>query len=358
MAGRVTQHYVTTLDIGDGAARVTQAYTSVLTRDVEIILDLTQSLGLSDLAAIPTFRTVENDFAFVQELEHNFVYLDVSNSLGLEAAIGMDFTADIIQYLGWTPRTVLSCGNTIFSPQTLGGVYVVRVIVDSLSNTFGFEDGIIQAHIATNSLSLEEIVTHLQQFDVFNQFTLAAAVDSADTEYDRGVSQGCLKQHVTFTITGNRCIEKDYRPFVGEGGDPAYEAINTTPPTLATGTLTLTYPFVMPTTTLVLKNPALGNTSIFSRSAVHRKTRGGDDVVAADPSWPTVEVQTLTIENICESDIDDLIEFLNNSLGQKIGLLDWENRQWSGVVLAPQSDIVQTGRNAWRFTLVFDGELE
>jgi len=246
----------------------------------------------------------------------------------------------------------------MFSEDNEAGVFVVRAISDSLSNTFGFSDDLIQAYNATNSLGLGETLTAQQMHDLFNQFSLVAAVTSEDTEYEREMSQGCLKQHLTFTITGAKCVEKDYRPFVGEGGDPAYEAINTTPPTLSTGTLTLTYPFVTPTTTLVLKNPALGNTSVFSRSAVHRKTRGGDDVVAADPSWPTTEVQTLVIENICEADIDAVIEFLNDTLGQKIGLLDWENRQWSGVVIAPQSDIIQAGRDQWTFTLVFDGELE
>jgi len=358
MAVRTTQSYVTTLDIGDGDVRVTQVYTTVLTRDIEIVLPLSNSLSLSDNAGIPTFAGVENDFGFLQSLEHNYVVLDITNSLGLSADIGLDYTEDIIQYLGWTPRTIVECSNSMFSEDNEAGVFVVRVIVDSLSNTFGFEDGIIQAHNATNSLSFEEIVTHLQQFDVFNQFTLVAAVDSSPTEYGRGMEQGCLKQHITYTISGNRCIEKDYRPFVGEGGDPAYESINTTPPTLSNGTLTLTYPFVAPTTTLVLKNPSLGNTSTFTRSAVHRKTRGGDDVIAADQSWPTTEVQNLVIENICETDIDAVVDFLNASLGLKIGLLDWESRQWSGVVLAPETEIIQTGINSWKFTLVFDGELE
>lgn len=358
MAVRNTQSYVTALDIGDGDVRVTQVYTAVLTRDIEIVLSLSNSLSLDSSAAVPFFIAVENDIHLLQEVEHNFIYVDATNSLGLSPAIGMDYTEDIVQYLGWTPRFVVNVSNAIFVESNLGGVFVFRSIEASLSNTIGFENTILQAHNASNSFGFTEVLTALQMFDVFNEFALVAAVDSSATEYDRGVSQGCLKQHVTFTITGQKCIEKDYRPFVGEGGDLAYEAINTTPPTLSTGTLTLTYPFNTPTTTLVLKNPALGNTSVFSRSAVLRKTRGGQDVIVADPSWPTVEVQTLVIENICEADVDSLVEFLNTSLGQKIGLLDWESRQWSGVVLAPQSDIIQTGRDAWRFTLVFDGELE
>ena len=359
MALRSTQSYTTTLDIGAGAVRTTQMHVSCLTAEILVELSISNAFGFSagQSAGVPTFMGASNDFDLEQIVEHNFVVLAVSNSLGLAAATGLDYEEDIIQYLGWTPRTILPVSNSMFSEDNESGVFVVRQITASASNTFGLTVEIIQAHNAVNTFGFVASVLGFQEFDITNSLGVEGTVDSADTEYERDGAQHCLKQHVTFTVTGNKCLEKDYRPFVGDGGDESYEAINTTPPTLGTATLTLTYPFVGPTVTLVLKNPAFGNTSTFSRSAIHRKTRGGDDIVAADPNWPTIEVQNLVIENICESDIDDVISFLNTSLGQKIGLLDWENRQWSGVILAPETDIVQTGINQWRFTLVFDGEL-
>lgn len=354
MALRSTQSYVTTLDRAAGKLRATQSYVAVLTGEIVVSQVASNSLSLESLAAIPTFVACDNSLSLESLVTHNFVFLDCGDSLSLSADIGLDYETDITQFLGWTPRTILACSNTMFSdeeglppPQTL-----TQAFVHTVSNDFNLVAAIIQAYNVENVFLLDETVLNTQAFSLFNEFIFTPTVTQSGP-LGRDDVQGVLKQHLSFSIAGDKCLEKNYKPLVGSGGDPTYEAINTTPPTLTPSTLTLTYPFVSPTNTLVLKNPRFGNTNTFARAAIYRKTRGGDEHIAADASWPTTDIESFEIENLCSADVSALVDFLNASLGKLVGLLDWEGRQWSGLILTPDTKISQTGRNSWSFSLAF-----
>lgn len=162
-----------------------------------------------------------------------------------------------------------------------------------------------------------------------------------------------LLQSVAYVIDRG-CTELNYSPFVGVG---AGGAPPTTQPTLSDSTFTLTYPYVTPTTTLVLRNPRFGNRHEMAFNRIARETRGGTLNVYADPSWPKTETLRveLTLHN-CDP-VDDVLDFLRDSLGQRVGLLDHEGRQWHGVILNPDTAISQIERSSWSVNLEFQGAL-
>jgi hypothetical protein len=177
-------------------------------------------------------------------------------------------------------------------------------------------------------------------------------------EFSRPVSQTlALIQSVTYRFEDGGCIKKTYVPYVGNS-DGEYTPPSTTSPTLSTGTLTLTYPYVSPTLTLVLHNPEFSDRDVLNFNRINRETRGGTLVVFADPTWPKTQTLSLQVDNLSQSKAQALVTFLETSLGKKVGLLDWEGRQWSGLIVTPDATITHVKRGDRSVEFDFQGSLE
>lgn len=146
-----------------------------------------------------------------------------------------------------------------------------------------------------------------------------------------------------------------YHPFIGAGPGPTIAA---TMPTLGSATLTLTYPFVSPTTAVVLRNPQFGNVDRLSFDRINRETRGGTLIMFALSKWPKQQTMNVTVTALKRSQKDALLDLLNLSVGQDIGLLDHENRQWRGIVLTPDAVVNNDSRGGYTVTFEFEGSLQ
>lgn len=293
-----------------------------------------------------------------QVATHNYVYRSVSQTM-LSDESGFNWNIDVIQYLGFTgPRVFVDAGDVFFN--VVGGEpdSVNIGVVDSLSNSFSFSSTVIQAHNAVNTLSLTESINGSETIDVFQYLDLEAVIDSSLTEYERQPTQSVIQQHVSYTVQGASRPDREYSPFVGSSDDTTYPEVSTTPPTLSHATLTLTWPRITPTTTLVLKNPEFGNQDVITLVRVDRTTRGNERKIFTDQNWGITQSFILTIQNICEANVtvDELIDFLNDSLGQEVGLLDWEGRQWKGLIVEPETSI-EANVGGYGLQLTFEGEL-
>jgi hypothetical protein len=171
---------------------------------------------------------------------------------------------------------------------------------------------------------------------------------SLETEMD-------LSQTLAYFLP-NDASECNFSPFIG-GGDVEYTLPDTTAPVFGSATLTLTYPYVAPTTTLVLRNPDFGNNDRLSFQRINRVTRGGTLVVFADPNWPKQEVLSVQVSWLKATEARDLLDFIEDSLGQEIGLLDWEGNQWRGIITTPDAAITHNGRHNRVISFEFEGEL-
>ncbi|MCI0563569.1 MAG: hypothetical protein MN733_34275, partial [Nitrososphaera sp.] len=307
----------------------------------DVTLDVENTFSFDSVATSPIYRAAANRIFFFgayapggQLATHNFVYEAVANEFTFDSETGYDFEDDLIQFLGFTTYYHAgSFGNYIGFQST-----VARGFIATATNTFDWiehdnGDSLSRAHPTSNTLVLTQTATGGFEQDIFDDMGLGDTVDASNTTFGRPVTHQVIKQHVSYTIQGVACPEKEYTPYVGSSDDATYPAVSVTPPTLGTGTFTLTHPAVSPTTTLVLKNPTFGNTDIIRFTRIDRRTRGGDRKLFSDLDWGKTQTLELTVINICEPEIDEIIDFLNTSLGQLIGLLDWENRQWEGVII-------------------------
>ena len=146
-----------------------------------------------------------------------------------------------------------------------------------------------------------------------------------------------------------------YAPYIGDGPGISIPA---TMPTLGNAKVTLTYPFVSPTTTLALRNPQFGNVDRLVFDRINRETRGGTLIMFVDPKWPKQQVMNLTFAALTKTMKDSLLALLNASVGQDIGYLDHENRQWKGIVLTPEATIQNDSRDGYTVTFEFEGTLQ
>lgn len=296
-----------------------------------------------------------------QEVEHNYFFYDVENEFSFDSVTGYNQELSITQYLGFTDRYfVPAFGNAIGLTDSVRRAYAVTA-----ENLFDWNDhsddpaeALFRAYNASNDLGFVITISASNFQELYQYLELEDDVDSSDTEYGRPSAQSVVKQHLTFKISGTTCPEKEYTPFIGSSGDTSFPEVSATPPTLGSGVFTLTYPRVSPTTTLVLKNPTFGNTDTLRFAKIDRRTRGGDRKIFSDLDWSETQTLELTIENLCATEvtIDELLAFLNASLGKLIGLLDWENRQWEGVIVAPETEVIPTV-SGHRIRIVFEGEL-
>jgi len=277
-----------------------------------------------------------------------------------------DAYREITQYLGFTDRHFEDVTQLLFTELEPGVVTIAEVV--NVANFFftdpANDNKVERAYVADMSLGFSSVIVQTFENEINMTLGLGETLDTSSNSYTQTTTQGgFLKQSIALSITGNNCREEEFAPIIGASDDESFDEMLTSAPALTDGdTLTLTYPFTSPTSTLILANPNFGNDDTFSFTRIDRRTRGGDRKIFTDPKWAKWERLELTIEGIgCNNDntsttLQDIIDFLNLTLGKEIGFADWEGRKWKGIIVAPETEIgeSQLGKT---LQLTFEGEL-
>lgn len=95
----------------------------------------------------------------------------------------------------------------------------------------------------------------------------------------------------------------------------------------------LTYPYVSPTVSLTMRNPNVGDGHSCSLFTAKATLRGGENIYFRDPDWPVTRVLSLGFSAIDNDKLEELYDFLDESIGKEVGLLDWLGRQWRGIII-------------------------
>lgn len=120
----------------------------------------------------------------------------------------------------------------------------------------------------------------------------------------------------------------------------------------------LTYPYISPTTTLILRNPRFGNEQSSDFEPVIRRTGGGQLVASRRTKWPKIHILKVSFEAQTQADADAWHSFLDASAAQEIGFLDQENRQWRGIILPGEESSRQVGLGCqYELSFQFRGKL-
>lgn len=200
----------------------------------------------------------------------------------------------------------------------------------SASNTLVFTQLAYNSHTASSILSL--VSTAQGSLGLDNELNFQSVATRTAILHRSTDSEISFSETLTYWVD-SPCLEENYHPFVGTTNNPNDPTPpSTTVPVLGTATLTLTYPFVSPTTTLILRNPEFANADALSFSRINRQSRGGTAILFADRKWPKQQVLNMDIRALTQTQAEDFLDFVTQSLGQEIGLLDHENRQWRGIL--------------------------
>lgn len=125
-----------------------------------------------------------------------------------------------------------------------------------------------------------------------------------------------------------------------------------------TTTFQLLYPATGKVTdSVILRAPNLGNKDRLSFNRVLHETRGGTLIVFADPMWPKIERLVLSFSGLQRAETQQLLAFFANHLGVEVGLLDWEQRCWQGLIMTPEAPVVEDTRGRFSASFEFEGVL-
>jgi hypothetical protein len=188
---------------------------------------------------------------------------------------------------------------------------------------------------------------------------------SAGVTLTRAESAGstlAINQSAAYTLI-LASTQHQYSPFVGFSDDPsAPEPPSTTLQGPMAG-IEVPFQLVYPATGVVtdsvsLKSPNLGNKDRLAFNRVIRETRGGTLVVFADPIWPKTETLVLSFSGLLRVEAQNLLTFIEDHLGQEVGLIDWEHRYWRGVITTPDEPVVEDRFDSFSAGFEFEGELD
>ena len=343
-------------------------------RELENALTLTDLVSKSiDGVAENTLDLVDEVFEFNlvndREPAGNFLVLvqevltlssiEVNQNLGLtQDAVGRGaIRPAITQWLFLSSRT--STPHRRFVTDTLSLVsvgYTPIVVTANASNNLVLVDYVRMPTVST--LNLTQSVSF--GFDIRAENTLNIT-DSFHLEgiWIRAVTHDLGIGHAFTWMEDTPCNRKQYTPFQGEyttrlDVTPPYTAL-TSPRTSATDRFVLYT--IGRATEIVLRAPELDNRDRNAYTRVNNETRGGKLIVYSDPIWPKVRTLALTIIGLTESEVDDLQTFLQDTVGQLIGLEDWEGNEWQGFITHPDEVATQDGKNRWTVSFEFEGEM-
>jgi len=293
------------------------------------------------------------------------VYLSVESTLGFTQSAYNSIKAESVEsVLTFTqdvdvrqPIFVNATNYLVFGDSANPGQKVISRSVTSYLSFADYAAKTAQVLTASNHLHLSQEVDTRKfleeplQILYFSQVATCEKASPAYSTLSFGHLVDCfivkvatLNHSLTFTQTASAFVA-DKSSWTGA-------------PTLTRrDTTILTWPYAAPTLTVEVPAPEFDNQEAYNVRRVNRKSRGGTLDIYRDSNWPSVREFTFSFHYLTDEQRREILEFLNVSLGEEIGMLDFESRQWRGIILTPSSEIADAGPDKHGLGLAFEGEL-
>jgi hypothetical protein len=299
----------------------------------------------------------------------NFIHLVIEQSnrvipqiLGITQTVSVQapFKPVVIQPLGITDH--ISTPHRAFMTDTLGVTQRTALVLPTqhITHTINFAHDSPIGRV-DQTLSLIQNATFglayyaSQNIGVIDQVFVQGI-------FVRSVTHSNFIGHALTWYEEGACERKQYTPFQGENTIPNNPFTNPSDvlqdPQGDTGNFSIYIPYSgLPTSRVTLRKPEMDNRDRNAYTRVNHETRGGKLVVFTDPQWPNVRTLAVTIIGLTETEVDEIQDFMSDTLGQEIGLTDWEGRLWKGVITNPNEASTQDGKARWTVTFEFEGEM-
>ncbi len=97
-------------------------------------------------------------------------------------------------------------------------------------------------------------------------------------------------------------------------------------------------------TTVSLPSPQFNNVESVALTRISRETRDRTLKVFSDSIWPTLHSFEWEFIGLTQAQRDDLIAFIQSTLGLPITVVDYESRSWNALITVIDIPFTQTGR--------------
>lgn len=334
-----------------------------LNQSVSHALNLQSFTGAQGIVSSTIVWTADVDFELlIDDFEA------VSSNLGLSQSVEVSGT---VQFLEQNLNLIQTVDVTTFGPlvqnlNLIQNVYYAGPVAVSVESEINLTQlaGRAKEEIIVQNLGLTHFAADVQKSELnLTQGVMAYLNASPHFEQDLGLSHtvqassiytanlahtDIVSQAVTFWVDdGTSCPRNDYFGDQGTLGDEPFTAQTGAQMTLASldGTDDI----------VLLRNPELDDRDRIGYTRVNRESRGGELQVYRDPSWPLVNTLQATVVGLKRTDVDDLLSFLEDHLGEEISLNDWHGRYWRGVITNPDEPVVEDTKDRWTMSFEFEG---
>jgi hypothetical protein len=400
---RTTAQYADILVNKDGNLRVTNQYVEILTEAIsppfvtnDLVVTATvtaikiinvyvnNSLGFDfdgfsgqRISAITTLDVDTDSSYFWFPNEREVVNTDLDFSIGLEIEGWKTATTNLVltQTVAVQQPYYINASNRIYftvsSRNTNFPVAVVTTLDLEATTGRAYFSSVLQSFVLTADAERLTLATSTL---VFTQSILVGktrgipvqeidfniTLDTETTYHKTVVQDLSIGQAITYYLD-DPCYQHLYHPFLGVTELSILDDLPLTEPLQQEESgngITLRYPSVGEVVTeVVLRGPELDNQDALAFNRINQETRGGELIIYADPIWPKINTLTLNFFGLLKTEVDDVIDFINDYLGQEISLTDWEGRVWYGVISSGENSAIQNYEHNWSFSFTFVGEL-
>jgi hypothetical protein len=120
------------------------------------------------------------------------------------------------------------------------------------------------------------------------------------------------------------------------------------------GYITLFYPYVTPTTTLDLRNPTFGDTDEVTLNIINKKLISGQSTIFRPSERPMFEKLIYEFDTITNK--QDFIDFVEETFGEEIGMIDMQNNTWKGCITDSTINVENYDKLNDAFGFTFEGD--
>lgn len=301
--------------------------------DVGGVKEVTASnaISFSQAASSGLFSRSAHSFLDLEQLAAGgFVSI---NAIPLTASSSITFAQSVIRALALASGTALTADNTLTLTQR--AIFPIVLTAEGSITFSQVADG-----NAGKSGTSELVFTQTVVANHWRSLTASNSISFA-----HGFSAVQFRNGIPVLGVGGCDATKTYAPFSG-GDSPIIRPVA---PALNRKTnvefFYPTGPSCAATNSITLRTPNFGDRDRNQYNRINRESRGGSLTVYRDPQWPKIRTLVMDFSGIKDSEVDGIIEFLEDTLGQQIAFRDWNSRVWYGLITNPDSAITRTGTN-------------
>ncbi len=286
------------------------ALDSVATSNFKII-SVANSIAFSDLLQVEQPASASNSFGFLQLTLSNVTVVNVQSNIGLSDVVATQATLSIliIQQLSLT--------------QIMG-----PTIEESVSNSVGFNAQTFRAGDPENDVTFGQVVTAVASIGSNNNI-LFGQIIVAQLELVPSLASGVTFGQALVGYIERNCDLQEYTPF---GIAPVVILSSRQDVVL-----------VCSASSITLRNPTFGNSEDLDVVRTLNISRGGTPRLFRDTLWPDTTEQSISFNVLTRAKAQELLDFFQSCLGLLVTYTDYEDRDWEGIILNPESAIIDEG---------------